>query len=233
MSVIDTSFDFENMVREINTRPVPVMRVLYSVSGTDACSFYRCLQPAQAMFDKYFDYFRPTLKIDPDADDVKEHDVMVVQRVRQSHSPLIGYARKLGKMVIYEHDDLDMHLPVSHSLYQTYKLNNTPAAVRQWANAADAVTVSTRHLAEEYRRIGCKRVKVWQNVLDLSLPNWNLPRIPSDKIRIGWAGGSTHYEDLKMIAPSIRQILKDFPNTVFILGGYNNKIYSCILNFIQ
>lgn len=80
---------------------------------------------------------------------------------------------------------------------------------------ADAMIVSTPHLAEVYREYN-KHIYVVPNSIDFGL--WGKVRRSRRRgLTIGWAGGASHDEDLRIAEPAIHAILKDFPETRFIL----------------
>lgn len=83
--------------------------------------------------------------------------------------------------------------------------------------SADLVTTTTDILAEKLRKIN-PNVAVLPNVIDFAM-------YPTDceykkkEIRIGWQGGSSHYEDLWMVKNAVKRILKKYSNTKFIFWG--------------
>jgi glycosyltransferase involved in cell wall biosynthesis len=64
--------------------------------------------------------------------------------------------------------------------------------------ACDYVTTTTEIFANEIRKIN-KNVIVFPNAIDPNEPQFNEPTLPSDKIRVGWLGGSSHLHDLKLL----------------------------------
>jgi len=81
---------------------------------------------------------------------------------------------------------------------------------------ADMVSASTPVLQEVFKKLNPNTV-VLPNLIDFDL----FPRLDFVKkeIRIGWQGGYSHYEDLFMVAPAIKAILKKHKNTKFIYFG--------------
>lgn len=78
-------------------------------------------------------------------------------------------------------------------------------AVEQF-KAADAMIVSTPYLKEVYGELS-ENIHVVENSLDFKV--WDRLKFPKRKgpIRIGWAGGASHSEDLRIIEPVVRSIL--------------------------
>lgn len=81
---------------------------------------------------------------------------------------------------------------------------------------ADMVTTTTGVLKDKLETINPNCV-VLPNLVDFSM----YPEVEYVKkeIRIGWQGGSSHYEDLHMVAPAIKKILKKYDNTKFVFWG--------------
>ena len=87
-------------------------------------------------------------------------------------------------------------------------------AVQQF-RAADAMVVSTPYLKEVYGDLN-ENVHVVQNSLDFKI--WDrLKKIQRPgQIRIGWAGGASHSEDLRIIEPIVKRILSKHRNVMFV-----------------
>lgn len=93
------------------------------------------------------------------------------------------------------------------------------AAIRRICGAVDMITVTTPELADTYSQYN-KHVRVLPNCVDLRV--WGRPRFaprPDGNVRIGWFGGSSHYEDWAMVAPAVHKILKDYPYAKLVIMG--------------
>jgi len=84
--------------------------------------------------------------------------------------------------------------------------------------AADAVTVTTPSLKQVYGKYN-RNVYV--------LPNWVVPHEweevqpqEHEGIHLGWAGGPTHYSDIKVFAGSVKQILQEYPHVKLVIAGF-------------
>lgn len=83
-------------------------------------------------------------------------------------------------------------------------------------NKADMVTTTTDILQARLMNIN-KNTVVLPNLVDFS----QYPQVECVKkeIRIGWQGGSSHYEDLYMIHKAVKEILRKYENVKFIFWG--------------
>lgn len=126
--------------------------------------------------------------------------------------------RKAGHLryapIIMELDDNILAVPTQNPAFHTYEPGTMlrDIAVRQM-KAADGIVVSTQYLVDicgEYN----KNVFLAQNSIDWQL--WGkCKNDPRPGVRIGWAGGKAHDEDLSILEKVIPAILDKYPETVF------------------
>lgn len=148
---------------------------------------------------------------------LKEADIVILEM--SANYQLVRDLQKQGKKVIYDIDDLLEWISKTHpkrdtlSVLGIYKFFQT-------MRASDAVFCSVEKLKKRYRFLN-KNTYVIPNYLDLDF--WEKPykKNISSKIRIGWAGGMSHADDLEFIAPVIRDICKKYPQVKFVnvFGG--------------
>jgi glycosyltransferase involved in cell wall biosynthesis len=92
------------------------------------------------------------------------------------------------------------------------------AYIKQAMMEADAVSVTTEILADRFRPF-CKKVLVLPNCVDLT--RWQkLPLVKSDRIKLSWAGGDSHWEDLRMIKHVLPEVLKKYPHVDLVMSGW-------------
>jgi glycosyltransferase involved in cell wall biosynthesis len=80
--------------------------------------------------------------------------------------------------------------------------------------ASDAMIVSTPYLAEVYGEF-CPNITVIPNSLDFRIWDNLKHRRNNGIVRIGWAGGASHDEDLRIIEPVVRKTLEKHPTAHF------------------
>lgn len=82
---------------------------------------------------------------------------------------------------------------------------------------SDMVTCTTENLRQEFLKINpC--VSVLPNLIDPAFFPQDI-KLLKEEVRIGWQGGSSHYEDLYMVRDVIVDILKANSNVKFIYFG--------------
>jgi glycosyltransferase involved in cell wall biosynthesis len=84
----------------------------------------------------------------------------------------------------------------------------------------DALTVTQKYLGDQYGPfVGHHKIWVLPNCLYLPVYKKWERRAPKDRIRIGWQGGASHYEDLQIMEKPMRKILDEFDNVDLVILG--------------
>jgi len=197
-------------------------RILIAVGDLLGCGYYRCLLPYKALANLGAE-IEITNILFPDK--TSKFDVLVLQR---QHAEGVIKQAKLYKenvphgKVVFEFDDNLHAIPNSNPSSKIYgggkiATKNTEILL----DLADMVTVSTPQLLREYTRFN-KNINVCYNALDnnvfekfeLSEKNFD-----NEKIRIGWAGSSTHTDDFKKVVPALIDIFTTNKNVEFVFMG--------------
>lgn len=148
-------------------------------------------------------------------------DVVILQ---MTFSPdMVALAKKMGKRVIFECDDL---IHKTHEKHYAFKETDTFWKRMHWLlriflllRQCDGLIVSNDNLKRAYGWMA-KRTLVFGNYLDL--PHWlkEQQHNPSDRVRILWAGSTSHTSDLEWVKPIIGKILAKYPKVQFIYLGH-------------
>jgi glycosyltransferase involved in cell wall biosynthesis len=194
--------------------------------------------PLQAV-DKYADdvtvTFRcggpPAMKNPPpmvkvaDADDA---DVVVSQRASAYEG--LGLWRRWGSRLdmrtVYENDDDVFSITRENTMaYSAYEEGtDVREATLRYARTANLVTTTSPHLGDRFRELLDNLVPV--EVLPNYIPAWvlDLPRdTPDRRLRVGWAGGSSHGRDIFTAVPSVRRFMQRFPGWDLYLNGVDYR----------
>jgi glycosyltransferase involved in cell wall biosynthesis len=62
------------------------------------------------------------------------------------------------------------------------------------------------------------------NCWDEENPLWDVPKLPSDMVRIGWIGTTTHFEDFQIARDALQLVMAERPLTKAVIG-LDPKIY--------
>ena len=150
----------------------------------------------------------------------READIVVCQMVHIQAALGTLYALKdifPNLPFLAEMDDNMVDTPAYNPASEVYDPAGThhrQVALEQFKNM-DGMIVSTPYLKEVYSDYN-DNIYVVENGVDLSA--WDRTHRKSRKgIRIGWAGGSSHEEDLRVVEPVIHSILSKYRDVSFVL----------------
>lgn len=148
-------------------------------------------------------------------------DIIVFQRPDQLQSLVLSVALRdhVKAPLVFEIDDNIFDVSKSSPSYQ-YWFPGSPLfeIAELLMRNADALTVSTEALKQVYAPFNdhiyvlpnCQDIDDWKNIVR--------PK-PEKKLVVGWAGGSSHYDDLYMIRRPLKKFLRNYPNAVFRIIG--------------
>jgi glycosyltransferase involved in cell wall biosynthesis len=145
--------------------------------------------------------------------DYKPFDVIVFSRwLGKLHYDVLKRIADAGKPYVMDVDDYWV-IPKYNPAYWAYR-KGIKTAIKDAIHYADAVTCTTKELAKEVKSIN-EKVYIVPNCLDLTHNQWSQPKEINKKIKIGWVGGLTHEEDLKLVADDLNSL-----DVEFYLCGY-------------
>lgn len=191
--------------------------MLFIGASWSGCAWYRLHVPgAQLKALGYEVVLDSVLK----PEDVDHFDVIVFQRQFQPEAlAAIRSANAAGKLTVFELDDDVWSLTPTNPGYAAWA---DPIAVRGLVDcirAAQLVTTTTPALAEKLKRFN-PAVRVLRNMLPLEGWDYPSPREQcDDRVVLGWAGSSSHVEDLALLDGTVQQILDAHPNAEFVYAG--------------
>jgi len=151
-------------------------------------------------------------------------DVIIWHPVYYGHiyDFFIEMQHKYEKKFVVECDDNYMDVP---SWNEAFKSFSPGTGYRRFAidcmRNSDAVVVTTPHLQDAYSQFN-DNVFLLENSLDFKgdrkFIGWDRVSPRKHKgIRLGWIGGRTHFDDLMMVAPALREVLLKHPEVSLTL----------------
>jgi glycosyltransferase involved in cell wall biosynthesis len=179
------------------------INVLVLPSDTSGVGRFRSVDPHIKLQNLYPNDFHVDIEYQPRINDINFWKKYQIVHFHRSVGPiencpmLIKSLQSLGIIVIADIDDY--WLPTKeHPIHQLIIENKIHTKIVENLKAADYVTTTTELFANEIRKFN-KNVLVLPNAIDPKEPQFNEPTLPSDKIRVGWLGGSSHLHDLKLL----------------------------------
>jgi glycosyltransferase involved in cell wall biosynthesis len=131
---------------------------------------------------------------------------------------LIKKLKSMGIIVILDIDDYWMPTK-EHPIYSIIVQHKINERIVMNLKEASYVTTTTDIFANEIRKLN-KNVIVFPNAINPKEPQFNEPTLPSDKIRVGWLGGSSHLHDLYLL-----------DGLVNVVGTMDNKLQYVVCGF--
>lgn len=149
-------------------------------------------------------------------------DVLVLQMVFSQD--LVKRAKAAGKTVIFECDDLIHRTHAKHYSYKETKgiKNQVRWLWRIWRTLrlCDGLIVTNEKLKRVYGWMVGGKTLVFPNYMELSHWLKEPKKNPTDRVRILWAGSTSHTGDLEWFKPVIGRILEKYPQVQFIYIGH-------------
>lgn len=119
------------------------MNILGYISDFDGCGYYRIQLPFKYINLTDSNHAKTVYKFREE--DIKWADLIVLQKPHLEHVfHFLEYAKKIGKKVIIEMDDLLTDIPESNRAHEYYK--NKKETILKFIKEADACTVTTEFL---------------------------------------------------------------------------------------
>jgi glycosyltransferase involved in cell wall biosynthesis len=134
---------------------------------------------------------------------------------------LIKELNALGVVTVCDIDDY--WLPTKeHPIHSVIKLHNIDKKIIENLKVAKYVTTTTTLYADVIRKFN-KNVFVFPNAINPNDPQFKEPTLPSDKVRVGWLGGSSHLHDLMLLDKSFASLSKYRSKLQFVLCGFDTR----------
>lgn len=192
---------------------VPIIR------AGNGCDYHRLFLPLQEMgFD--FELFNKG----PGIKTFEGVELVIFNRIPLNPiEKLIEYKKKYGFKLVVDIDDYWI-LNTNHLIYPHWRDNKTGEKIVQCLEMADVVTCTTARLAEKVKPHN-KQVYVLPNALPYDTDQFNADKVvgQDDKLRFIYAGGSTHFWDVKVLENPFKKLIHERIPGRFILAGYEGS----------
>lgn len=189
--------------------------------------YHRQIVPAYRINETNKDDFEITIINSVDSAEesfLKDFELVIFTRLISYYGredETILKVRNAGCKTILDIDDYWI-LPNDHMLFSNHNLTKTPQHTIASLKYVDAVTCTTKYLAEKIRPYN-KNVFIIENAINPNQPQFIPQEEKSERMRFGWIGGQCHLPDLKTLVPSIQRFYIDknlVKNAQLILGGF-------------
>ena len=204
------------------------INVLVLPSDKTGVGKFRSIDPHVFLQNLYPDDFHVDIDYEPQLNNInywKKYQIIHAHRTLGNdydNSPrLIEWLKSLGIIVIIDLDDY--WLPtIDHPIHSIIVQNKIDTKIKANLKVASYVTTTTDIFANEIRKIN-KNVLVFPNAINPKEPQFNQPTPSSDKIRVGWLGGSSHLHDLNLLGDFVQKNQDINDKLQYVICGFDTR----------
>lgn len=203
------------------------LKVLVVPSDRTGVSYYRSTNPHIALETLYPNEFHVDVDYEPNFNDdnyLKQYDIIHYHRTMGPYEQMTALNDKLRNLGIISIMDLDDYWApgTHHPAYHLIKASGMDKKILDNIRLAEHVTTTTPIFAEEIAKYN-KNVSILPNAIDPTEKQFTPNLEPSDKIRIGWLGGSSHLKDLEILHGVVAKLKGDglLDKVQFVLCGFD------------
>jgi len=192
------------------------IKLLVLPSDKTGVGKFRSVDPHVMLQNLYPDDFHVDIDYEPKINDVnywKQYQIVHFHRsIGHDYDMAVQIIQMLNNMGIVTIMDLDDYwLPTKeHPIHQLILQNKINQKIMANLKVAGYVTTTTSLFAKEIEKLN-KNVFVLPNAINPNEPQFKANTEPSDRMRFGWLGGSSHLHDLKLLDGTFNRLnsLKD------------------------
>jgi len=192
------------------------IKVLVLPSDKTGVGKFRSVDPHVMLQNLYPNDFHVDIDYEPKINDLnywKQYQIVHFHRsIGQDYDMAVQIIKMLNNMGILTIMDLDDYwLPTKeHPIHQLILQNKINQKIMANLKVAGYVTTTTSLFAKEIEKLN-KNVFVLPNAINPNEPQFKAETQPSDRLRFGWLGGSSHLHDLKLLDGTFNKLnnLKD------------------------
>jgi glycosyltransferase involved in cell wall biosynthesis len=134
---------------------------------------------------------------------------------------LVETLKSLGIITVCDMDDY-WNPTKDHPIYDVIMYNKINEKIVNSIKQSDYVTTTTPLFADEIRKYN-KNVFVFPNAINPDEAQFKEKTIESDKLRVGWLGGSSHLADLQLLDSSFAKLGQHHKELQFVLCGFDTR----------
>jgi glycosyltransferase involved in cell wall biosynthesis len=202
------------------------IKVLVVPSDRTGVGKFRSVDPHVFLQNLYGDDFHVDIIYEPSYDDMnfwKEYQIVAFHRSIGSDfdraNRLIQMLNSLGIITVCDIDDYWMP-GKEHPIHDIIRVNKINEKIMANLKVSKYVTTTTTIFADEIKKLN-NNVVVFPNAINPNEPQFKEPTPESDRLRVGWLGGSSHLHDLQLLDLGRVSQYKD--KLQFVLCGFDTR----------
>jgi glycosyltransferase involved in cell wall biosynthesis len=204
------------------------IKVLVVPSDRSGVGKFRSVDPHIFLQNQYPDDFHVDIIYEPPYDDVNfwtDYQIVAFHRsigpdFERAHR-LIQMLNSLGVATICDIDDYWMP-GKEHPIHDIIKVHKINEKIVENLKVAKYITTTTSIFADEIRKLN-KNVVVFPNAINPNESQFKEPTLESDRLRIGWLGGSSHLHDIQLLDQGFGKITSLKDKLQFVLCGFDTR----------
>jgi len=204
------------------------IKVLVVPSDRTGVGKFRSVDPHVFLQNLYGDDFHVDIVYESSYDDMNFWSQYQIVTFHRSIGPdfekaheLIQKLNSLGIITIADIDDYWMP-GKEHPIHDIIKFNKINEKIVANLKVASHITTTTEIFANEIRKFN-KNVVVFPNAINPNEPQFKEPTLESDRLRVGWLGGSSHLHDIELLDQPFGKITNLKDKLQFVLCGFDTR----------
>jgi glycosyltransferase involved in cell wall biosynthesis len=204
------------------------IKVIVIPSDRTGVSKFRSVDPHIFLQNLYGDEFHVDIIYEPNMDDMnfwKEYPIVVFHRsIGSDFEKSVQLIEKLNSMGVVTVADIDDYwLPgKEHPIHDIIRVNKINEKIVANLRVAKYVTTTTTIFAEEIRKIN-PNVAIFPNAINPKEAQFREPTLESNRLRVGWLGGSSHLHDLQLLDQSFSKLSQYNDKLQYVLCGFDTR----------
>jgi glycosyltransferase involved in cell wall biosynthesis len=204
------------------------IKVLVVPSDRTGVGKFRSVDPHIFLQNLYGEDFHVDIIYEPNYDDQEfwsQYQIVSYHRSIgadfERANTLIKWLNSKGIITVCDIDDYWMP-GKEHPIHDIIKFHKINEKIVENLRVSKYVTTTTSLFADEIKKIN-PNVFVLPNAINSKEPQFNEPTLESDKLRIGWLGGSSHLHDIQLLDQSFNKLLPLKDKIQYVLCGFDTR----------
>ena len=205
------------------------IKVLVVPSDRTGVGYFRSTKPHITLENNYPDEFHVDIDYEPRINDdnfLKKYDIIHYHRTfgpYEKCAELVNRCNDLGIVTIM---DIDDHWAPGkhHPAYLMIKQAEMDKKILENIKSAKNITTTTTLFADEIAKYNkTNNIYVLPNAIDPEEKQYTPKPSKSDRLRIGWLGGSSHLKDLEILEGVVSKLKSDglMDKVQFVVCGFD------------
>ena len=204
------------------------IKVLVVPSDRTGVGKFRSVDPHIFLQNLYGEDFHVDIVYEPNYDDQEfwfQYQIVSYHRSIGADfdkaNTLIKWLNSKGIITVCDIDDYWMP-GKEHPIHDIIRFNKINEKIVENLRVSKYVTTTTSLFADEIKKMN-PNVFVLPNAINPKEGQFNEPTLESNKLRIGWLGGSSHLHDIQLLDQSFNKLLPLKDKIQYVLCGFDTR----------